>query len=104
MYRKIIISVFVCLALLLVSNCGRRKNVGEHLMSFRFLFEQWTDTLSNDPAYVCAQVDSLLVHVKDSVVYYQCNQPVLLESWGFRGKGVDVVCGCRQHERKPLCA
>ena len=71
MYRKIIISVFVCLALLLVSNCGRRKNVGEHLMSFRFLFEQWTDTLSNDPAYVCAQVDSLLVHVKDSVVYYQ---------------------------------
>ena len=71
MYRKIIISVFVCLALLLVSNCGRRKNVGEHLMSCRFLFEQWTDTLSNDPAYVCAQVDSLLVHVKDSVVYYQ---------------------------------
>lgn len=71
MYRKIIINVFACLFLLLLSGCGRQKNAGERLLSYHFLFEQWTDTLSDDPAYVCMQVDSLLVHVKDSVVYYR---------------------------------
>ena len=71
MYRKIIISVFTCFFLLLTGNCVRHKNMGNETLAYRSLFEQWTDTLSNDPAYVCMQVDSLLPYVKDSVVYYR---------------------------------
>ena len=71
MYRKIIISGFVCLLGVLIGGCARQKDVGDEMISYQSLFGQLTDTLSNDPAYVCMQVDSLLPHVKDSIVYYQ---------------------------------
>ena len=71
MYRKIIISGFVCLLGVLIGGCARQKDVGDEMISYQSLFGQLTDTLSNDPAYVCMQVDSLLPYVKDSIVYYQ---------------------------------